>query len=70
MLKNYLSLKLAIIFLVLSIACVLAYSAAGSYVDSEGVLQEQFGFIPLGWTFFFLSSGFAIFYLIKLLGKK
>jgi len=69
MLKNYLSLKLAIIFLVLSIACVLAYNAAGTYVDSEGYLQEQFGFIPLAWAFFCLSSCCAIFALFGLLKR-
>ncbi|MCS5591792.1 MAG: DUF3955 domain-containing protein [Gammaproteobacteria bacterium] len=70
MLKNYTPLKYAIVFLVLSIACVLTYNATGSNVDSEGVLQGQFGFIPLGWLFFFISSGFAIYFLIGLLCKR
>jgi len=70
LLKSYLSLKLAIIFLVLSISCVLAFNVLGQYIEGNGVLHEQFGLIPLSWLFFFLSSGFAVFYLIKLLGKK
>ncbi|HIF89865.1 MAG TPA: DUF3955 domain-containing protein [Candidatus Thioglobus sp.] len=70
MLKNYTPLKYAIVFLVLSIGCVLVYNAAGSNVDSKGVLQEKFGFIPLGWLFFFIGSGFAIYFLIGLLCKR
>lgn len=30
-------------------ACWGAYAWNGSYLDQEGVLHEQFGFIPLGW---------------------
>lgn len=66
LLKSYLSLKLAIIFLVLSISCVLAYNASGSFIASNGVFHEQFGFIPLGWLFFFLSVGCTVFYFMKL----
>ena len=68
--KNDTSLKYAIVFLVLSIACILAYNASGQYIDSDGVLHEQFGLIPLGWMFFILSSGFAIYHLIRLICKK
>jgi len=69
MLKNYSSLKFAIVFLLLSFACVLAYNAAGSYVDNEGYLQEKFGFIPLAWVFFCLSSCCAIFALFVLMKR-
>ena len=34
-------------------ACWCAYVRNGSYVDQDGVLHEQFGFIPLGWLFVF-----------------
>jgi cell division protein FtsX len=30
-------------------ACWAAYAWNGSYLDQDGVLHEQFGFIPLGW---------------------
>lgn len=32
-------------------ACWAAYALNGAYLDQEGVLHEQFGFIPLGWLF-------------------
>ena len=32
-------------------ACWAAYAWNGSYLDQDGVLHEQFGFIPLGWLF-------------------
>ena len=32
-------------------ACWAAYARNGSYLDQDGVLHEQFGFIPLGWLF-------------------
>lgn len=32
-------------------ACWAAYALNGTYLDQEGVLHEQFGFIPLGWLF-------------------
>ena len=70
MLKNYTSLQSAIVFLVLSIACILAYNASGQYIDSDGVLHEQFGLIPLGWMFFILSSVFGIYHLIRPICKK
>ena len=30
-------------------ACWAAYAWNGSYLDQDGFLHEQFGFIPLGW---------------------
>ncbi len=30
-------------------ACWAAYAWNGSYLDQDGVLHEQFGFMPLGW---------------------
>jgi hypothetical protein len=40
-------------------ACWCAYVRNGSYVDQDGVLHEQFGFIPLGWLFVF--AGLVLF---------
>jgi hypothetical protein len=31
--------------------CQMLYARKGATVDQDGVLQEQFGFIPLGWLF-------------------
>ena len=42
----------------LSWACWSLYAWSGSYVDQEGVLHEQFGFIPLGWLLDF--AGLAL----------
>jgi hypothetical protein len=30
-------------------SCWAAYAWNGAYLDQDGVLHEQFGFIPLGW---------------------
>ncbi len=30
-------------------SCLAAYAWNGAYLDQDGVLHEQFGFIPLGW---------------------
>ena len=59
MLKNYTSLQSAIVFLVLSIACILAYNASGQYIDSDGVLHENLAL--------FLSAGCSLFLAVALL---
>jgi hypothetical protein len=41
----------AILCFCASLACWAAYARNGSYLDKDGVLHEQFGFIPLGWLF-------------------
>jgi len=33
------------------LACWWLYRWNGFYLDQDGVLHEQFGFIPLGWLF-------------------
>ncbi len=38
-----------------SLACWAAYARSGSYLDEDGFLHEQFGFIPLGWLFGFVG---------------
>jgi len=32
-------------------ACWTAYARNGPYLDRDGLLHEQFGFVPLGWLF-------------------
>jgi hypothetical protein len=39
----------------LSWVCWSLYAWNGSYVDQDGVLHEQFGFIPLGFLFDFVG---------------
>ena len=41
----------AVLCFCLSWACWAAYDWNGFYLDQDGVLHEQFGFIPLGWLF-------------------
>lgn len=36
-------------FMLAGFACWLAFAAAGSEVDAQGVLHEPFGLLPLGW---------------------
>jgi hypothetical protein len=31
--------------------CQMLYARQGATVDQDGMLHEQFGFIPLGWLF-------------------
>lgn len=49
-------------------ACWGLYQWNGSYVDQDGVLHEQFGFIPLGFLSFVL--GFVLLVLAWLLRPK
>lgn len=51
----------------LGVACFIAYAIKGSYVDQNGILQESFYLIPIG--FFFIIFG-IIFAVIKVLYKK
>jgi hypothetical protein len=41
----------AILCFCASWACWSAYARNGFHLDQDGVLHEQFGFIPLGWLF-------------------
>ncbi|WP_458862151.1 zf-HC2 domain-containing protein [Acidaminobacterium chupaoyuni] len=43
-----------------SAACIIAYTAIGSYVAADGTLVEPFGFIPLAWLFAFLAFLFGM----------
>ncbi len=41
-------------------ACWAAYARNGSTLDQDGVLHEQFGFIPLGWLLAFGGLSFLV----------
>lgn len=51
--------------LALSSLCAILYAANGSYVDENGFLREQFGFIPLAFLFLFLAVVYALYALLK-----
>lgn len=51
-----------------ALACWWLYRWNGSYVDRDGVLHEQFGFIPLGFLSFAL--GFVLLVLAWVLRPK
>lgn len=67
------SLTAGISFL-LGVCCVIAYNVKGSSIAPDGTLVESFGFIPLGWFFFFLAFIFGlaagIMFLLRLLREK
>ncbi len=42
------------------------YAAQGSYVDENGILQEPFHLLALGW--FFVLAGDAAFFVIVVVG--
>lgn len=46
----------AILCFCASWACWAAYARHGGFVDQDGVLHEQFGFIPLGWLLIFIGA--------------
>jgi len=51
---------LAVVFIGLGLLSVLAYEAIGSTVAEDGILQEPFALIPLGWLCFFLGGALAV----------
>lgn len=62
------SKRLLLVSLVLSgtgLACLALFRAIGSTVDSDGVLHEPFGLIPIGWLCLLLGLVFGGLYVIK-----
>ena len=41
--------RLALFFAVACLGCTVAYKAIGQRIDDQGVLQEPFALIPLGY---------------------
>lgn len=52
MLKKY---KLSVIFFFIGLLCFVLYQTIGSYVDTEGILQEPFFLIIFGIVFTLIS---------------
>ncbi|MCL6263269.1 DUF3955 domain-containing protein [Craterilacuibacter sp. RT1T] len=63
-------LKIALIFLGLSVLCKLGYDLIGSSIDGQGLLHEPFALIPLGWLFFALACVSALLAFIRWLRRK
>lgn len=58
---------LAYIFMGLTIIIMITFNLIGSKVNSQGILEEPFYLIPLGYTSFILG---IIFFMISLIKKK
>jgi hypothetical protein len=54
----------------LGIGCCIAYQLSPNYIDEQGILHEAFGFIPLGYLFFFTGIITGIISLVKYIKKK
>ncbi|WP_425074718.1 DUF3955 domain-containing protein [Sagittula sp. S175] len=50
---------ISIVLLGLGLALWAGYSAQGSYVDEDGILQEPFHLLALGWLFI-LTGGVSL----------
>lgn len=63
-------MRLATAFLIIGLVCWFLFMISGSYVSDDGVLHENFGFIPIGWAFVFMSIIIGIFSFAKNLFVK
>ncbi|NDR58765.1 MULTISPECIES: DUF3955 domain-containing protein [Aliiruegeria] len=50
---------ISLVLLGLGLALWAGYAAQGSYVDEDGILQEPFHLLALGWLFV-LAGGFTL----------
>ena len=57
--------RIAIIFLVFGILCLLSFKLIGSELDENGFLREPFFLIPIGWAFLFLGLASFLWILLK-----
>jgi hypothetical protein len=46
----------AVLLMAAGFACWIAFALIGSTVDSQGVLHEPFGLIPIGWLLLLLGG--------------
>lgn len=53
------SKRLAVLFISIAGACLLAYWVIGSSIDADGRLHEAFGLIPLAWLSLAIGAVFA-----------
>tara|TARA_B100000963_G_scaffold354584_1_gene371368 strand:+ start:620 stop:814 length:195 start_codon:yes stop_codon:yes gene_type:complete len=56
--------KVATFILSIGIICFIAFELAGSSVDKEGILNEPFFLIPVGWVLILISIVLYIFFAI------
>jgi hypothetical protein len=54
----------------LGIGYGIAYKLSPNYIDEQGLLHESFGFIPLGYLFFFAGITTGLIAIVKYLRKK
>ena len=59
-----------IILFLLGIGCGIVYQLSPNYIDEQGFLHESFGFIPLGYLFFFTGIITGTIALVKYLRRK
>lgn len=50
----------SIVFVILGLVSFIVYMINGSYVNSDGMIVESFGFIPLGYLLIFIGLISAI----------
>ncbi|MGL6539404.1 DUF3955 domain-containing protein [Aeromonas hydrophila] len=48
-------------FMVLGLACFMAFNVIGSTVDEAGILHEPFGLLPIGFGLLFIGVLIALF---------
>lgn len=65
--KKYL---IILIPLLIGMSCLLAYRLIGSTLDENGIVQEPFGLLPIGFFMILLSIIFGIIIAVKNLLKK
>lgn len=55
-------LKLALVLLILGVACLIAFKLIGSTIDASGFLHEPFILMVVGWFLIGLGAIHFIFY--------
>lgn len=54
-------IRIGAVFMVLGLACFMAFNMIGSTVDEAGVLHEPFGLLPIGFGLLFIGVLIALF---------
>lgn len=52
--------RIGAVFMVLGLACFMAFNMIGSTVDEAGVLHEPFGLLPIGFGLLFIGVLIAL----------
>jgi hypothetical protein len=53
--------RIGAVFMVLGLACFMAFNMIGSTVDEAGVLHEPFGLLPIGFGLLFIGVLVVVF---------